>query len=151
MFEHLRQARSAHHISLFLEDEELLTAAEVCAQVAQSEIDRIQLVYAGILDNIKNGVMELRSTLQLQQRAVRMTMLEPALFGGESEEHVLLPFYTTDPGPYLFLVCEACNYVKHRCHFCGDDLSHAEDLRLNGQIHACYEEAERELLQVPGL
>lgn len=28
-------------------------------------------------------------------------------------------------GPHLYEVCEGCNYNRHRCHFCGDDLSHA--------------------------
>jgi len=29
-------------------------------------------------------------------------------------------------GPYLWQVCDGCNYNLHRCHFCGDDLTHAE-------------------------
>ena len=30
-------------------------------------------------------------------------------------------------GPRLWEVCDKCNYNNHRCYFCGDDLTHAED------------------------
>jgi hypothetical protein len=26
----------------------------------------------------------------------------------------------------LYECCDACNYDRHRCHFCGDDTSHDE-------------------------
>lgn len=48
--------------------------------------------------------------------------------------------------PALWEVCDACNFVKHRCHFCGDDLRHDERTNFDGTLHGCYadyaEEAE---------
>lgn len=29
-------------------------------------------------------------------------------------------------GPALYEVCDACNYERHRCHFCGADLPRGE-------------------------
>lgn len=43
-------------------------------------------------------------------------------------------------GPELWLVCAACNYEKHICHFCGDSLRHDERLP-NGDPNPCYQEA----------
>lgn len=33
------------------------------------------------------------------------------------------PFY----GPETWLVCDSCNYVRHRCGGCGEDLPHAKN------------------------
>lgn len=52
-------------------------------------------------------------------------------------------------GPHLFEVCDACNYNKHICHFCGEDLRHDERL-LDGSPNPCYEEALKELAQQEG-
>ena len=41
-------------------------------------------------------------------------------------------------GPYLYEVCDKCNYNKHICHFCGDDLTHSQDVGVN-QRNPCYD------------
>ncbi len=41
-------------------------------------------------------------------------------------------------GPFLWEVCEACNYERHICHFCGEDLRHDNRL-LDGSPNPCYE------------
>jgi hypothetical protein len=43
-------------------------------------------------------------------------------------------------GPHLWEVCERCNYDRHVCFFCGDDLRHAEDTHRGPNAHACYVE-----------
>jgi hypothetical protein len=35
--------------------------------------------------------------------------------------------------------CDACDYDRHICHFCGDYLRHDGKL-LNGEINTCYAE-----------
>jgi hypothetical protein len=44
-------------------------------------------------------------------------------------------------GPYLWEVCDRCNYNNHICHFCGDDLTHAQDGMVNQQ-NPCYVDAD---------
>ena len=39
-------------------------------------------------------------------------------------------------GPYLWEVCDSCNYNQHICPMCGDDLTHAEAQGVNQQ-HPC--------------
>ena len=50
-------------------------------------------------------------------------------------------FYRWPAGPETWLVCDRCNLNNHRCHFCGDDLRHAEDMR-GPNLHACYVDAD---------
>lgn len=47
--------------------------------------------------------------------------------------------YRWPAGPHLWEVCDRCNFNRHTCHFCGDDLRHAEDDHTNrANLHACY-------------
>ena len=50
-------------------------------------------------------------------------------------------------GPHPWMICDRCNYVTHRCHFCGDDLSHNQGLlgACPGCLEDHLEEGEREL------
>lgn len=47
------------------------------------------------------------------------------------EEHFGLP-----PEHALYECCDLCNYARHRCHFCGDDISHD----LSGVHPECVED-----------
>ena len=42
-----------------------------------------------------------------------------------------------DPGPHLWEVCDRCNYDRHICPGCGDNLRH-DDRNLDGTPHTCY-------------
>jgi hypothetical protein len=50
-------------------------------------------------------------------------------------------------GPHLWEVCELCSYHNHRCHFCGDELRHAEELP-GPNYHACYRDFQEEAANV---
>lgn len=49
-------------------------------------------------------------------------------------------------GPFLYEVCDACNYDQHRCFFCGDDLRH-DERNTDGTEHPCYVDALASLRQ----
>lgn len=51
-----------------------------------------------------------------------------------------MPINLREHGPHLYEVCDACNYERHTCHFCGEDLRH-DERNLDGTPHPCYEEA----------
>lgn len=44
-------------------------------------------------------------------------------------------------GPYLYEVCDSCNYNSHTCFFCGDDLTHSQDVGVN-QRNPCYDDPD---------
>jgi hypothetical protein len=46
-------------------------------------------------------------------------------------------YLKTDQGCYY--CCEACNYDRHICHFCGDNLTHLNNLS-DGSPNPCYED-----------
>lgn len=43
--------------------------------------------------------------------------------------------------PQTYEVCDACDFGRHQCPMCGDDLTHAEARSTNGHRHPCFEEA----------
>jgi hypothetical protein len=44
-------------------------------------------------------------------------------------------------GPWTWEVCEACNYNRHVCAGCGQELRHAET-QSGPNLHDCYLELE---------
>ena len=54
-----------------------------------------------------------------------------------TEEEFIRRVTNVGYGPYLWQICDRCNYNDHRCHFCGDDLTHAEAVN---HTHPCYKE-----------
>jgi hypothetical protein len=46
-------------------------------------------------------------------------------------------------GPFLWEVCDRCNYDGHTCHFCGDNLRH-DERNADGTEHGCYADARAE-------
>lgn len=43
--------------------------------------------------------------------------------------------YERPHGPSLYDVCDRCNYNRHQCSMCGDELTHAQQ---NNGTHLCY-------------
>jgi hypothetical protein len=62
--------------------------------------------------------------------------MDAVLTDDQFERYVSLIGY----GPHLWEVCDGCNYQTHRCHFCGDDLTHSQVVGVN-QTNPCYVDA----------
>ena len=51
----------------------------------------------------------------------------------------MIDLYNKELGPYTWQICDGCNYVREHCHFCGEDLTHAEHTH-KGCPHGCYDD-----------
>lgn len=47
---------------------------------------------------------------------------------------------------FCYWCCPTCNYDDHRCHFCGDPLTHSGK-QTDGENHPCYSEVTIEEIQ----